>query len=512
MPGKPSHPILEPCGIEGCNQPAIYQQMCQEHCEMFGFEIPKELLEAAKKATEPPPPEPAVETPKPQPKIDMYELIADTIQRQNQWFFEGGLGLLYWYDRQEGIWSDSGEQKIDQEVARFRRRMKGKKTKLSTLQNEVKRIIKSELTDRHQQFPRSPLHLVPMNNGVYNLDTGKLQQFKPEMYFRSKFPTNYNTEADDAFLYKLIKDWLPGTATQTALEIGGLCMYADYPVHKFYVFWGVGRNGKSRLVQIIQNILGQQNCSSQSLNGISEQFNPIELYGKYANIAEELDKSSPKTAVGDFNVLLRATGQSMIKAARKRISSVSFVNFATMIFATNELPLAVVRTHAFWSRVQMLHFPKVYDGDELDPDLPYKIDEATEATELVAREMLHALRDLRARRWRLTGQMTQEEAKEAWQNVANPIEKFINDFCYKGPNRSTPLGEFVDAFNYYLEAQGKAPQSYHQIRRSLVNGLGYQDTKKRPNYGGNPIASAIGLELRSSAHRPNKPTQEDNPF
>ena len=110
----------------------------------------------------------------------------------------------------------------------------------------------------------------------------------------------------------------------------------------------------------------------------------------------------------------------------------------------------------------------------------------------------------------LIGQMNEEEAKEAWQEVANPIEKFIATFCYTGADHDVPLGEFVDAFNYYLDKQGKAPQSYHQIRKSVNLGLGYSVTKKRPSWGGNPVSTIFGLDLRSSAKV--KPKTEDKPF
>jgi hypothetical protein len=117
---------------------------------------------------------------------------------------------------------------------------------------------------------------------------------------------------------------------------------------------GNGRNGKSKTIELMKNFLGHKNCTGIPIQKLEkDKFSIIGLFGKMANLAGDISKE----ALGNTGVFKNLTGRDPIDASRKFQNSITFVNYAKMIFACNELPETNDMTDGFWERWVYLDFP-----------------------------------------------------------------------------------------------------------------------------------------------------------
>lgn len=209
--------------------------------------------------------------------------------------------------------------------------------------------------DQKEFFINENVNLVPVQNGILNIKTKELSSFDPKYRFFNKLPTTYNRLEDCPAIKEFISQIMPTKSDNlVAQELFGYLLYRDYNVEKAFMFHGGGRNGKSKLIELMKRFIGVENCANITLQSLDkDNFAMGELFNKMANLAADLP-STKLTETGNFKSL---TGHDLISAPRKFLSRVHFVNYAKMIFSANELPDTPDATEAFFLRWVVLDFP-----------------------------------------------------------------------------------------------------------------------------------------------------------
>ncbi|MFW9881380.1 MAG: DUF5906 domain-containing protein, partial [Candidatus Thorarchaeota archaeon] len=149
-------------------------------------------------------------------------------------------------------------------------------------------------------------------------------------------------------------------------EIFGFLLLREYRYEKAFMFIGTsnGRNGKSKLMELIRHFIGKNNYCSLSLQNLDEKdFSLSELFNKLANIGGDL----PDARIEETGTFKKLTGRDSINAKRKFLPDVSFINFAKLIFSTNKVPTVYDSSEAFFNRWILLDFPfRFLDKDEYE--------------------------------------------------------------------------------------------------------------------------------------------------
>lgn len=208
------------------------------------------------------------------------------------------------------------------------------------------------------------LHLIPIKNGLFNININKLEPFNPKIIFTTKIPVNYNLNAKCPNIDNFIKDVLEGknkleTDENIKLfyEIAGFSLYRDYFIEKAIIFDGYGRNGKTKTQELIRNFIGIENSCSVPLSQLTEDsFSVSELFNKHINVAGDLSNTNLK----DTATLQKTVGRDRINAKRKFLLDVRFVNFAKHIFSTNELPKTYATHRGFWDKWILISFNNTF--------------------------------------------------------------------------------------------------------------------------------------------------------
>ena len=115
-------------------------------------------------------------------------------------------------------------------------------------------LILSPFLPQKTKIEELPLHLIPFLNGLYNIDTQKLEELTPQYFYINQIPYNYiKTDCpawtcfqEDIHLKEdldFVQEWF------------GYNLYRSYPIKGFVFCIGNGNNGKSIELYILGKIL-----------------------------------------------------------------------------------------------------------------------------------------------------------------------------------------------------------------------------------------------------------------
>ena len=137
---------------------------------------------------------------------------------------------------------------------------------------------------------QSGANYIAFNNGIYNLNTGQLEAFNPDIIVKNKIPFNYNydayNEAMDSMLDRIscnddqIRDLLE--------EMAGYCLYRRNELRKAFILIGDKANGKSTYLDCITYMVGEGNTSALDLKELGDRFRTAELFGKLINAGDDI--------------------------------------------------------------------------------------------------------------------------------------------------------------------------------------------------------------------------------
>ncbi|RAU08647.1 hypothetical protein DEJ53_02370 [Weissella confusa] len=190
-------------------------------------------------------------------------------------------------------------------------------------------------------FDNSVPWLVPFKNGTYNVKTDTLQPHNKNDYILGGFDYPLDNSGKEPKTINALIKYMVGDGAQFLTEYIGYMFYRSYePFNKFVVLQGVPGNGKSTLNNsIIKPLMHEKNTSHLSLEELTSsesgaRFNIADLLGKYANIFMDLKN----VYIASPDQLKNLTGGDAVNARFKGGGEFALVNFATFLFASNELP------------------------------------------------------------------------------------------------------------------------------------------------------------------------------
>jgi phage/plasmid-associated DNA primase len=127
------------------------------------------------------------------------------------------------------------------------------------------------------------------------------------------------------------------------------------PKHKIMWFYGLGRNGKGRVIATLEAIVGVENCSYLQLEEFDgdHRFAVAALYGKMVNVSSE-----PSTVTALQTPLLKKiTGE--IFDVLKQQKRLVFVMLLLLVLG-NEFPRVNDTSLVFEDRTLILKFPTLW--------------------------------------------------------------------------------------------------------------------------------------------------------
>lgn len=336
-------------------------------------------------------------------------------------------------------------------------------------------IEQDEFFSKQNEYP----NLIPVTNGVLNIDTRELQPHNPKYCFFNKLPITYDPEAECFNIRKFIESVIPNEEDILTLqEFYGSCLLKEYRYEKCLLVTGGGSNGKSKTLELLKYLLGIENIAEISPQSIEEDmFAKGELVNKMANISGDIS-SKALSNTGDFKDL---TGRGLIMAARKFKTRVKFTNYAKFIFSANEVPITYDLSDGFFRRWIIIDFPYRFldpediaevsneDKDKVkikDPEIISNLINAPELSGFL-NWCLDGYERLRQNK-KFSNSQTIMKVKQMWIRKSSSIQAFLLDCVEEDYEGMISKPDFKNSYVLYCRRHKIRPVSDKIIHKMLT--------------------------------------------
>jgi len=210
----------------------------------------------------------------------------------------------------------------------------------------------------------------------------------------------------------------------------------------------------------------------------NDRWAPGLLYRKLVNFAGEVNTK----ALQDTNLVKKLTGGSLITAEFKNKPHFQYRNYAKIICSSNDLPESPDKTIAWYSRFYPIFLPNVFRGSDREvKNIADKItDEEIEA--FFNKLILEILPELMKRDWAFSWDPSTEELEDMYEELSNPLHKFVKTFFDRDPDGKVPKFVFRDLYEEWCKKRGYKPKTDLEIKKYLIGKFGCEDRKPSYDY------------------------------
>jgi putative DNA primase/helicase len=318
-----------------------------------------------------------------------------------------------------------------------------------------------------------------VENGSLDLRTGVLRPHRPEDLLSKLIRLQYDPRAECprfmAFMYRIMgshPDASEGENLRAEQLVGYLqrvfgCAATGKPEKLLFVLYGEGNNGKTTLLEIIRDALGDKEYAGQ-VQVDSLMIRPKEAMSNNAVNTDLADLqgcrfvSSSEVEQGQRLSLSRVkylTGLGQIKARRLRENMITFQPTYKLFLDCNHRPVITDPNDAIWNRVKCIPFKVQIPESEIDRNLPAKLRSElpgilrwiVEGAVFYHREGLGEPPDISA-------------ATEQYRQESDRLKEFFEDRCvlattgdagsWKKEGMWVPVSDLYTAYANWADAMG----------------------------------------------------------
>ena len=320
-------------------------------------------------------------------------------------------------------------------------------------------------------------NLIAFKNGVYNIENDTFTEFSPEYIITNRIDWNYNPSAKSEICENVLKKLSCNDEKIEMLlkEVIGYCFYRYNELGKAFILTGDKSNGKSTFLDMISYLLGPDNISSLDLAELGERFKTAELFGKLANIGDDIKGDF----IPDLAIFKKLVTGDRVNVERKGLNPFEFNNYSKMLFSANKIPRVKDETGAVLRRLIIVPFNAKFSKDDkdYDPYIKYKL-RSNEVMEYLILEGLKGLKRVLESKGFTTSEKVEMELQE-FDEMNNPILMYVQDYADEILNNST--NEVYLSYTSYCRDSGLNPLGKIQFCRQICTMLDCKSTVKKVN-------------------------------
>lgn len=346
--------------------------------------------------------------------------------------------------------------------------------------------------------------LINFKNSAYNYIEKKLVPHSPKHYFFHQIPHEFNPKKRlelGAWSELLRNITIDRDSLQLALcQFAGYCLSGmSYDFNNILILKGSGSNGKSTFINVLQLLLGSENCSNIQCSDIPQnRFLAADLEHKLANFSEE---ENPKKVFAETSVIKRISGNSPIRIEQKGIAGRSMINRAKLVLSYNEMPYLGDMSQGIKRRLSIIPFDL---NLEKNPDK--KIDNLMKKIESNIHEViwwaLLGLDSLIQSKGFLKLDETKDEVNEMARQ-SDPIIEWFDD-CVKLTESHYDIVSTLEMFEHFIDSCAILPNEGYtlskftrRVRGILVEkGLNFASFKTVTRYKVRQRQALKGVKLQ----------------
>lgn len=422
-----------------------------------------------------------------EPETTKYKPTDDEIGDMliNQWagkirFFFGA-----WHEYSDGVWQPY--RLLDRAIWEKLKEIKytgirPTASKVSSIEKYLQHYLSVDdsLIDSRHEY-------INLKNGLFNVDTGKLEPHNLDAFMTSQLSFAFDEGADCPYFRKFLGEALVKSDGLMDFELQMLLLEAmgysltantDYRVS----FWLVGASGtgKSVLINVIQELAGTSHATI-SLDELSNNsYQLADIAGKRLVTFTE-PKANSVLADDHYK---RLVSQDTIMARQIFGKPFRFRPICKLWGAMNDMPRVIDRSDAIFNRVKIIPMNHALPEDKKDLQLGEKLSKELSGIFNMALIGLKRLRN--AKGFTKAGQS--EEARQEYK-AENDIEAaFVAECCIRKADSQINAQNLYDKYSTWCKRNGSMPKSSIKVARDWER-LGFKRHKTKT---GNLY---LGLEL-----------------
>ena len=354
----------------------------------------------------------------------------------------------------------SGQTDIEAEMIRHEPRLNRAKRK------EVIDYLEIMIRDN---TPPASADMIAFRNGVYNIKDGSFSPPSPELVITNRIDWDYNPNAYFEETDNTLNKISCGDSDIRNLleEAAGFCLYRRNELGKAFILTGSGANGKSTYLNMLKRMLGKQNISSLDLKKLGDRFSTVMLFGKLANIGDDISDEF----IMDASTFKKIVTGETIDAEQKGQPKFEFEPYVKLFFSANNIPrmgkgrdsMAILR------RLVIIPFDAKFTAANADfnPQIG-DILRSQESMEYLIQLGLNALkRVLEAKDFSECEKVKRE--LEEYEESNNPIIGFIKEVEYEDDFQivNEPTVKVYKRYHEYCIANNLQPMSNVEFSKQI---------------------------------------------
>lgn len=269
--------------------------------------------------------------------------------------------------------------------------------------------------------------IINFKNGLFSIKKQKMYNHSPRFFSINQINTNLNFNAPKVQAIDNVLDKLSSgniKRKQSILEMIGYSMTTSIKLQKAFILYGsTARNGKSTLINIISELIGNKNIGTVPFRELSKnKFAGGGIKGKLLNVGSEMTDEFIED-VSNFKMYI--TGDE-VEIEEKFKPRQKIKPYAKFIFSANELPTVADKTDGFYRRLQII---------PLETSFTDKDAKKFNFEELISQEALEYLAKISLEAYLNIGETfsNHEESENEvnkYRTTGSSILSFINDEEY----------------------------------------------------------------------------------
>lgn len=410
-----------------------------------------------------------------EPETTKYKPTDDEIGDMliNQWagkirFFFGA-----WHEYSDGVWQPY--RLLDRAIWEKLKEIKytgirPTASKVSSIEKYLQHYLSVDdaLIDSRHEY-------INLKNGLFNVDTGKLEPHNLDAFMTSQLSFAFDEGADCPYFRKFLGEALVKADGLMDFELQMLLLEAmgysltantDYRVS----FWLVGASGtgKSVLINVIQELAGTSHATI-SLDELSNNsYQLADIAGKRLVTFTE-PKANSVLADDHYK---RLVSQDTIMARQIFGKPFRFRPICKLWGAMNDMPRVIDRSDAIFNRVKIIPMNHVMPEAQKDLQLGEKL--SLELSGIFNMALIGLKRLRKAKAFTKAGQS--EQAREEYK-AENDIEAaFVAECCIRNPDAQINAQKLYDKYSTWCKRNGSMAKSSTKVARDWDR-LGFQKVK-----------------------------------
>jgi len=320
---------------------------------------------------------------------------------------------------------------------------------------------------------------ISFKNGIVSVNHHSLYKHSPEFCFTSVVNADYPLEEPtDGQKFEEFMNQITGGSQMEYFRLQELFGYVlseirDVKVIPFLI--GPKDSGKSIVLKLLAHLVGEEYCSSLSLEQMNQADYLCQLFGKKLNACGEISEIPLKR----LDTLKKLSGGDPLAARYLYAQPMTFVNQAALLFAGNLLPVlkGIDRSNAFIERLEIFPFKFQVPKEKQDIHL---YDKLLAEKSYIAWWAIKGLRRWIKNNYQFTKSKNADETFQKYKITDNSIGNFVDACCTLGRGTKEHNSTLYKAYQNFCTEREIFPEnsrSFHHYMQQ-VKGLKHHKFRK----------------------------------